>query len=35
MAQAGIAIVNAEMVAFEWLQRAGTPVFKELIARIK
>jgi nicotinamidase-related amidase len=35
MAQAGIVIVNAEMVAFEWLQRAGTPVFKQLIARIK
>lgn len=26
----GIDIVAREMVAFEWLQRAGTPVFKEV-----
>jgi nicotinamidase-related amidase len=26
----GIAIVSREMVAFEWLRKAGTPLFKEI-----
>ena len=29
----GIAIVSREMVAFEWLRRAGTPLFKEISQR--
>lgn len=32
---AGIDVVTTEMVVFEWLQRAGTPEFKELSALIK
>ncbi len=32
---AGAAIVTAEMVIFEWLGRAGTPEFKELLEKIK
>jgi nicotinamidase-related amidase len=35
MARAGAALVNHEMVGFEWLERAGTPEFKDLIAVIK
>lgn len=35
MARAGAAIVNQEMVAFEWLEQAGTPEFKDLIKVIK
>lgn len=35
MARAGAAIVNHEMVGFEWLERAGTPEFKDLISVIK
>lgn len=35
MARAGAAIVNHEMVGFEWLERAGTPEFKDLISIIK
>lgn len=31
----GIEVVTTEMVVFEWLHRAGTPVFKELSALIK
>jgi len=30
MRDAGVAIVSREMVAFEWLQRAGTEVFREI-----
>ena len=32
---AGADIVDSEMVMFEWLERAGTPEFKELQALIK
>lgn len=35
MRSAGVAVVNAEMVVFEWMERAGTPAFKQLIGRIK
>lgn len=35
MERAGIAIVTTEMVVFEWLHRAGTPVFKTVSALIK
>ncbi|ABM62935.1 isochorismatase family protein [Halorhodospira halophila] len=31
MRQAGVVIVGAEMVAFEWLQRAGTETFRRLL----
>jgi nicotinamidase-related amidase len=30
MRQHGIEVVGREMVAFEWLRRAGTPLFKEV-----
>lgn len=30
MRAAGISIVSREMVAFEWLERAGTPLFREV-----
>lgn len=33
--QAGCAIVDSEMVLFEWLERAGTPEFKALQQLIK
>ena len=32
---AGAGIVTTEMVVFEWLGRAGTPEFKELLDKIK
>ena len=32
---AGAGIVTTEMVVFEWLGRAGTPEFKELLAEVK
>ena len=32
---AGASIVDNEMIAFEWLERAGTPEFKELQALLK
>ena len=31
----GVDVVDSEMVLFEWLERAGTPEFKELQALIK
>ncbi len=31
----GVEIVSTEMVVFEWMQRAGTPVFKTLSALIR
>ena len=33
--KAGADIVDSEMVLFEWLERAGTPEFKELQALVK
>lgn len=35
MRQAGAEIGDSEMVLFEWLERAGTPEFKDLIELIK
>lgn len=35
LAAAGIAIVTSEMVVFEWLGRAATPEFRDLLALIK
>jgi nicotinamidase-related amidase len=32
---AGVTVVNTEMVAFEWLEKAGTAEFKEISALIK
>jgi nicotinamidase-related amidase len=32
---AGVSIVDSEMVMFEWLERSGTPEFKELQQLIK
>jgi len=32
---AGVTIVSTEMVAFEWLEKAGTTEFKEILALIK
>lgn len=32
---AGITIVTTEMVLFEWMERAGTPVFKVISALVK
>jgi nicotinamidase-related amidase len=32
---AGVEILNTEMVLFEWLERAGTPGFRDLLALIK
>ena len=33
--QAGAAIVDSEMVLFEWLETAGTPEFRDLLPMIK
>jgi nicotinamidase-related amidase len=33
--KSGVDVVDSEMVLFEWLERAGTPEFKELQALIK
>jgi nicotinamidase-related amidase len=35
MAAAGIQVVTTEMVVFEWLERAATPLFKDMVALIK
>ncbi|MBC7950279.1 MAG: hydrolase [Rhodospirillaceae bacterium] len=35
LATNGIGVVTVEMVVFEWLHRAGTPEFKDLVALIK
>ncbi len=35
LAAAGVAIVTSEMVVFEWLGRAATPEFRDLLALIK
>jgi nicotinamidase-related amidase len=31
MRDAGVQVVSREMVAFEWLERAGTPLFREVM----
>lgn len=35
LAAAGVVVATVEMVLFEWLQRAGTPEFKELSRLVK
>lgn len=35
MAQDGIRMISSEMAVFEWMARAGTPIFKQLSALIK
>ena len=35
MAASGVAVVDSEMVVFEWLGAAGTPEFKELSRLIR
>ena len=35
MAAAGVGVVSTEMVLFEWLERAGTPLFKEVSRLIR
>lgn len=35
MRHAGARVVTSEMVVFEWLEKAGTPEFKELSALVK
>jgi hypothetical protein len=35
MLKAGADIVDSEMVGFEWLGKAGTAEFKELLALVK
>ena len=31
----GVDVVDSEMVVFEWLGKAGTPEFKELLGLVK
>ncbi|MGE3712836.1 MAG: isochorismatase family protein, partial [Hyphomicrobiaceae bacterium] len=31
MGRCGAAVVDTEMIAYEWLQQAGTPEFKDLV----
>lgn len=31
----GVELVTTEMVVFEWMRRAGTPLFREMLALIK
>ena len=33
--KSSVDVVDSEMVLFEWMERAGTPEFKELQALIK
>ncbi len=35
LSASGVSIVTTEMVVFEWLGKAGTPAFKELLPLIK
>ncbi len=35
MARAGVEVVTTEMVLFEWLGRAGTDAFRDLLGLIK
>lgn len=35
LVKSGVDVVDSEMVLFEWLERAGTPEFKEIQALIK
>jgi nicotinamidase-related amidase len=35
MHRAGITVVSTEMVLFEWLARANTPLFKDMLSLIK
>ena len=35
LAPAGVSVVNTEMVLFEWVERAGTTAFKDVLALIK
>jgi nicotinamidase-related amidase len=35
MARAGVTVVTTEMVVFEWLHRAGTEAFRDLLGLIK
>jgi len=35
MARAGVEVATTEMVLFEWLHRAGTPEFKDVLELIK
>ena len=35
LSAAGVGIVTSEMVVFEWLGKAGTPAFRQMLPRIK